>query len=63
MNRVRPWLPVVLVLSANSPFLAGSDTGYASWRGILCRSETTGLTCTNRAGHDFFLSRQSQRVF
>jgi glutamate---cysteine ligase / carboxylate-amine ligase len=32
MNRVRPWLPVLLALSANSPFWLGTDTGYASYR-------------------------------
>lgn len=31
-NHLRPWLPVLLALSANSPFAAGLDTGYASWR-------------------------------
>jgi carboxylate-amine ligase len=30
-NHVRPWLPVLLALTANSPF-DGTDTGYASWR-------------------------------
>jgi carboxylate-amine ligase len=30
-NQVRPWLPVLLALTANSPF-DGMDTGYASWR-------------------------------
>jgi len=29
---MRPWLPVLLALSANSPFWQGEDTGYASWR-------------------------------
>ena len=32
MNRVRPWLSVLLALSANSPFWQGLDTGYASYR-------------------------------
>jgi carboxylate-amine ligase len=32
MNRVRPWLPVLLALSANSPFWVGADTAYASFR-------------------------------
>jgi glutamate---cysteine ligase / carboxylate-amine ligase len=32
MNRVRPWLPVLLALSANSPYWLGADTGYASYR-------------------------------
>jgi carboxylate-amine ligase len=29
---VLPWLPVVLALSANSPYLGGEDTGFASNR-------------------------------
>jgi glutamate---cysteine ligase / carboxylate-amine ligase len=32
LDRVRPWLPVLLALSANSPFWNGVDTGYASYR-------------------------------
>ncbi len=32
INHLRPWLPVLLALSANSPFADGQDTGYASWR-------------------------------
>jgi glutamate---cysteine ligase / carboxylate-amine ligase len=32
IDRIRPWLPVVLALSANSPYSWGVDTGYASWR-------------------------------
>jgi carboxylate-amine ligase len=32
---VLPWLPVVLALSANSPFHAGEDTGFASNRAQL----------------------------
>jgi carboxylate-amine ligase len=31
VNHVRPWLPVLLAMTANSPF-DGLDTGYASWR-------------------------------
>jgi carboxylate-amine ligase len=32
LDRIRPWLPVLLAISANSPFWHGRDTGYASWR-------------------------------
>lgn len=32
LDRIRPWLAVVLAVSANSPFWTGRDTGYASWR-------------------------------
>lgn len=35
INHLRPWLPSLLALSANSPFHAGRDTGYASWRMVL----------------------------
>jgi carboxylate-amine ligase len=31
-NHLRPWLPVLVALAANSPFRNGRDTGYASWR-------------------------------
>ncbi|MFD5793030.1 glutamate--cysteine ligase [Streptomyces diastatochromogenes] len=32
LDRIRPWLPVLLALSANSPFCQGRDTGYAAYR-------------------------------
>ncbi|GAA1757564.1 glutamate--cysteine ligase [Kocuria aegyptia] len=32
LDRIRTWLPVILALSANSPFRHGIDTGYASYR-------------------------------
>lgn len=32
VNHLRPWLPVLLALSVNSPFDHGRDTGYGSWR-------------------------------
>ncbi|GAB3213044.1 carboxylate-amine ligase [Marinactinospora thermotolerans] len=35
VNHLRPWLPILLALTANSPFQRGRDTGYASWRSIL----------------------------
>jgi carboxylate-amine ligase len=31
-NHVRAWLPVLLALTANSPYNNGSDTRYSSWR-------------------------------
>jgi carboxylate-amine ligase len=33
-DRLRPWLPVVQALSANSPLCEGTDTGFASWRSV-----------------------------
>lgn len=35
IDRVRPWLPALLALSASSPFWLGADTGFASYRSIL----------------------------
>jgi carboxylate-amine ligase len=35
LEGVLPWLPVVLALSANSPYLAGAETGFASNRAPL----------------------------
>ncbi|MFJ8853789.1 glutamate--cysteine ligase [Streptomyces sp. NPDC102437] len=32
LDRVRPWLPVLLALSANSPFWQGRDSSYSSYR-------------------------------
>ena len=44
INRLRPWLPLLLAVSANSPFHEGRDTGYASSRYLLwSRWPTAGL--------------------
>ncbi|MCR6483800.1 glutamate--cysteine ligase [Amycolatopsis sp. OK19-0408] len=32
LGRVRPWLPALLAVTANSAIVDGYDTGYASWR-------------------------------
>ncbi|MBX6766609.1 MAG: YbdK family carboxylate-amine ligase, partial [Actinomadura rubrobrunea] len=31
-NHLRPWLPTLMAMAANSPYWAGRDTGYACWR-------------------------------
>jgi glutamate---cysteine ligase / carboxylate-amine ligase len=36
-NWLRPWLPSLLGLSANSPVYRNADSGYASWRSVLWR--------------------------
>jgi glutamate---cysteine ligase / carboxylate-amine ligase len=41
-DRVRPWLPVLLALSANSPYWRGHDTGHASWRSQIWSRWPTG---------------------
>jgi carboxylate-amine ligase len=35
IDRIRVWLPVILAMSANSPFYDGRDSGYASYRSQL----------------------------
>jgi carboxylate-amine ligase len=32
LDRIRPWLQLLVAVSANSPFSDGDDTGYASYR-------------------------------
>jgi carboxylate-amine ligase len=45
LNHLRPWLPIFQAATANSPFFAGRDTGYASWRSMLWeRWPTVGPT-------------------
>jgi carboxylate-amine ligase len=34
-NHLRPWLPALLALTANSPVYLDQDTGFASWRWIM----------------------------
>ena len=34
-NRLRPWLPLLLALTANSAVYRAADTGYASFRSVL----------------------------
>jgi glutamate---cysteine ligase / carboxylate-amine ligase len=36
-NWLRPWLPSLLALSANSAIYRNADTGHASWRSVLWR--------------------------
>ncbi|MER6301712.1 glutamate--cysteine ligase [Kitasatospora sp. NPDC001539] len=35
LNGLRPWLPVLTAVAANSPFWHGGDTGFASWRTVV----------------------------
>lgn len=37
MNSLRPWLPLLTALGANSPFWRGVDSNFASWRTIQYR--------------------------
>ncbi|MEV6118315.1 glutamate--cysteine ligase [Streptomyces sp. NPDC052109] len=35
VNHLRGWMPLLLALTANSPYSDGADTGYASWRSMV----------------------------
>jgi carboxylate-amine ligase len=34
-NHLRPWLPTLLALTANSPIYLDQDTGFSSWRWLM----------------------------
>lgn len=43
LDRIRPWLPPLLALSANSPFWQGQESGYASFRSqVMSRWPASG---------------------
>lgn len=45
---------------------SGLELGYGesvALGGFECRSETSGMTCTNPAGHGFAISKARQRLF
>ncbi|MCW2540211.1 MAG: YbdK family carboxylate-amine ligase [Frankiales bacterium] len=35
IDRIRPWLPALIAMSANSPYWQGTETGYASFRTVI----------------------------
>jgi glutamate---cysteine ligase / carboxylate-amine ligase len=54
MNRLRPWLHVLLALSANSPLWRGRDSGFASWRAVHAqRWPVEGAPPRLRDEHDY----------
>ncbi|MBB3665625.1 carboxylate-amine ligase, partial [Prauserella sediminis] len=60
VNHLRPWLPTLLALSANSPYDRGHDTGYASWRTVQhSRFPTAGVPprFAGVAEHDALVDR------
>jgi len=43
VDGVRPWLPLLVAIAANSPYWQGIDTGHASWRSqVWSRWPTAG---------------------
>ncbi|MCC3772624.1 glutamate--cysteine ligase [Streptomyces sp. UNOC14_S4] len=59
-NHLRPWLPTLQALAANSPFQDGLDSGFASWRALhFGRWPHVGPTplCEDAAAYDDLLDR------
>jgi glutamate---cysteine ligase / carboxylate-amine ligase len=53
-NQLRPWLPALLLLGANSPFSDGRDTGHASWRtNVWTRWPTAGVPPHFRSAEEY----------
>lgn len=55
LNRLGPWLPTLLALSANAPLAGGRDTGWASWRYRLWAGWPTARpppACASAAAYD-----------
>jgi carboxylate-amine ligase len=67
MGQLKPYLPILLALSANSPFWWGRDTGYASYRQrYLSATRTYGLPPTFSNWEEFahfFEIAQYARIF
>jgi len=57
MNRMRPWLPVLVAMSANSPFWNGADTGFDSWRTVHTRRWSTSGIPPHFADADDYRAR------
>jgi len=54
INRLLPWLPHLLALSANSPFWRGHDTGLASSRATVFEAQpTAGHPCVIASWSEF----------
>jgi glutamate---cysteine ligase / carboxylate-amine ligase len=54
VDRVQPWLAVLLALSVNSPFWAGADTGYGSYRSqVQVRWPSAGPTAPFGSAADY----------
>jgi carboxylate-amine ligase len=52
--RVSPWLPLLLAVSASSPFWLGADTGYASMRALIWqRWPTAGVAGRFRTAAEY----------
>ena len=67
MAMLEPYLPILIALSASSPFWSGNDTGYASFRQrLLATRQSYGIPPTFKSWKDFgyfFDSTKSAGIF
>lgn len=61
VDHLRPWLPTLVALAANSPFRDGRYTGYASWR-IVALSRFPGAGLPPWCGSAQEYTRQVSRL-
>ncbi|MFI6516864.1 glutamate--cysteine ligase [Spirillospora sp. NPDC050679] len=61
LDHLRPWTPMLLALSANSPFDRGRDSGYASWR-MLEQARFPGSGVTPWFGSADAYDREAARL-
>jgi carboxylate-amine ligase len=57
LNRVQPWLPTLLALSASSPFYEAADTGYQSFRSLLWGGFPVAGTPNHFSSYQDYLQR------
>ncbi|WP_141014201.1 carboxylate-amine ligase [Nocardioides sambongensis] len=57
LDAIAPWLPALVAVSANSPYVRGRDTGYASWR-----TQVWSSWPSNGTGQAFGSSAEYDRV-
>lgn len=54
VNHLRPWLPILIAVGANSPFHDSHDSGYSSWRiAQLSRFPGSGLPPYARSAEEY----------
>ncbi|NKE58638.1 YbdK family carboxylate-amine ligase [Lentzea sp. PSKA42] len=58
-NHLRPWLPTLLALGANSPYWLDADTGYSSWRYVVWnRWPTSGAPPHFDSAAEYYSARE-----
>ncbi|MDX8036159.1 glutamate--cysteine ligase [Lentzea sp. BCCO 10_0856] len=58
-NHLRPWLPTILAMGANSPYWLDGDTGYASWRYVVWnRWPTSGAPPHFDSAAEYYSARE-----